>query len=87
MSIVQTFYIRKEVSIFHSLYATFPYLIFASIMLLATRAFSYIVSLPLTFKVLLEFAVAFFVFATLCLIYEKTLPNKKIILSAINLVR
>lgn len=87
MSIVQTFYIRKEVSIFHSLSATFPYLIFASIMMLATRAFSYIVSLPLTFKVLLEFTVAFFVFATLCLIYEKTLPNKKIILSAINLVK
>lgn len=87
MSIVQTVYIKKEVSIFHSLSSTFPYLIFASIMLLVTRVFSYIVSLPLTFKVLFESAVAFFVFAALCLIYEKIFPNGKIILSAINLIR
>lgn len=87
MSIVQTVYIKKEVSIFHSLSSTFPYLIFASIMLLVTRVFSYIVSLPLTFKVLFESAIAFFVFAALCLIYEKIFPNGKIILSAINLIR
>lgn len=87
MSIVQTVYIKKEVSIFHSLSSTFPYLIFASIMLLVTRVFSYIVSLTLTFKVLFESAIAFFVFAALCLIYEKIFPNGKIILSAINLIR
>lgn len=87
MSVVQNFYIRKEISIRQPLLSTIPYFSIGILMCMVTRFFSYCVVLPLTIKIFCEIVIVMFVFISSCLLYEKFFAEDRIILSCLHLFK